>query len=66
VTRLAALLVLTAAFAPAAVMGAMPFVVPVVAVVVGVALVAATLAPEPALEPARTEPAPVTPSEPPR
>jgi hypothetical protein len=65
VTRLAALLVLTAAFAPAAVMGAMPFVVPVVAVLVGVALMVAHL-PEPATEPVRTEPAPVSPSVPSR
>jgi hypothetical protein len=64
VTRLAALLVLTAAFAPAAVMGAMPFVVPVVAVLLTVGLVVATHAPGPAAE-ARTEAVPVSSTAPP-
>jgi hypothetical protein len=38
VSRIAALLVLTAAFAPAAVMGALPVVAPVLIVVCGVAM----------------------------
>ncbi|HEX6936395.1 MAG TPA: hypothetical protein VF227_07735 [Actinomycetes bacterium] len=54
-SRLVALLVLTAAFAPAAVMGAMPVVAPVVIVLVGLALAVAAFdvdAPEPVVEPA--------------
>ena len=48
VTRLAALLVLTAAFAPAAVMGALPVVAPVLIVLCGIAMaVTAFLAPAP-------------------
>jgi hypothetical protein len=66
VTRLAALLVLTAAFAPAAVLGAMPLVAPVVVVVLGVALLATTVFPGRAVEPVRAEPGPVTPAAPPR
>jgi hypothetical protein len=38
VTRLATLMLLTATFAPAAVMGALPIVLPVVVVVVGLAV----------------------------
>ena len=37
-SRLAALLVLTAAFAPAAILGALPVVAPVVVVLLGLAL----------------------------
>lgn len=54
-SRLVALLVLTAAFAPAAVMGAMPVVAPVVIVLVGLALAVAAFdadAAEPVVEPA--------------
>lgn len=48
VSRLAALLLLTAAFAPAAVLGAMPVVAPVVIVCVGLALAVAAFVPAPA------------------
>lgn len=59
-SRLAALLLLTAAFAPAAVLGAMPVVAPVVIVCVGLAMAVAAFdqapaAPEPVLA---TPPAP--------
>ena len=49
-SRIAALLVLTAAFAPAAVMGALPVVAPVLIVVCGVAMAVAAFVqvPEPA------------------
>jgi hypothetical protein len=47
VTRLLALLVLTAAFVPAAVLGAMPVVAPVVAGVLGLALAVSGPAPRP-------------------
>ena len=53
-SRLAALLVLTAAFVPAAVMGALPVVAPVIIVLVGVAVAVAAFdgpVPEP-VEPA--------------
>lgn len=53
VSRFAALLVLTAAFAPAAVMGALPVVAPVLFVVCGVAMAVAAFAEAP-------EPTPVT------
>lgn len=53
-SRLAALLLLTAAFAPAAVLGAMPVVAPVVIVCVGLAMaVAAFDQAPPAAEPVR-------------
>ena len=50
VSRIAALLVLTAAFAPAAVMGALPVVAPVLIVVCGLAMAVTAFlqAPEPA------------------
>lgn len=61
-SRLAALLLLTAAFAPAAVLGAMPVVAPVVIVCVGLALAVAAFDPAPAAtEPVRGEP-PISPS----
>jgi hypothetical protein len=49
VSRIAALLVLTAAFAPAAVMGALPVVAPVLIVLCGVAMAVSAFlqAPEP-------------------
>jgi hypothetical protein len=49
VSRIAALLVLTAAFAPAAVMGALPVVAPVLIVLCGVAMAVTAFlqAPEP-------------------
>jgi hypothetical protein len=64
VSRLAALLLLTAAFAPAAVLGAMPVVAPVVIVCVGLAMaVAAFDQAPPAVDPVRaTSPAPPAPS----
>ena len=55
-SRLAALLVLTAAFAPAAVMGALPVVAPVLIVLSGVAL-AVTALERPAPEPVLVDPA---------
>lgn len=54
-SRLTALLILTAAFAPAAVMGALPVVAPVVIVLMGLAL--AVTAFDPAPVPVPTEPA---------
>ena len=45
VSRLAALLVLTAAFVPAAVLGALPVVAPVVVVLLGLALAWAAFEP---------------------
>jgi len=50
VSRITALLVLTAAFAPAAVMGALPVVAPVLIVVCGLAMAVTAFlqAPEPA------------------
>lgn len=61
-SRLAALLILTTAFAPAAVMGAMPVVAPVVIICVGLALAVSAFEPVPAREPVVAEPptAPVT------
>ena len=47
VSRLAALLVLTAAFAPAAVLGALPVVAPVVVVLLGVVLAMTAFEPAP-------------------
>jgi hypothetical protein len=44
VTRLTALLLLTAAFAPAAVMGALPIVLPIVIVIVGLGVAVSYLA----------------------
>ena len=55
VSRLAALLVLTAAFAPAAVMGALPVVAPVLIVVCGVAMAVTAFLQEPS--PVSVEPA---------
>ena len=59
-SRLAALLVLTAAFAPAAVMGALPVVAPVLIVLSGLALAVTAFeseAPEPVLaDPAGEQP----------
>ena len=56
-TRLAALLVLTAAFAPAAVMGALPVVAPVLIVLCGIAMaVTAFLTPAPEPVPVEKEP----------
>lgn len=46
-SRLTALLVLTAAFAPAAVMGALPVVAPVVVVLLGLALAVTAFEPGP-------------------
>lgn len=48
VNRLAALLLLTAAFAPAAVLGALPVVAPVVVVLLGLAMAVAAFEPTPA------------------
>ena len=45
--RLTALLLLTAAFAPAAVIGALPVVAPVVVVLLGVAMAVAAFEPVP-------------------
>ena len=47
VTRLTALVLLTAAFAPAAVIGALPVVVPVVVVLTGLGLAVAAFEPVP-------------------
>lgn len=56
-SRLAALLLMTAAFAPAAVLGAMPVVAPVVIVCVGLALAVAAFDPGPAAtEPVALDP----------
>ena len=60
-SRLAALLVLTAAFAPAAVMGALPVVAPVLIVLSGLALAVTAFepeSPEPVLVDPASEPAP--------
>ncbi|HEX7188844.1 MAG TPA: hypothetical protein VF423_11525 [Actinomycetes bacterium] len=60
-SRLAALLVLTAAFAPAAVMGALPVVAPVLIVLSGLALAVTAFereTPEPVLVDPASEPAP--------
>lgn len=54
-SRLVALLVLTAAFAPAAVMGALPVVAPVLIVLAGVATAVMAFDSGPAPEPARVE-----------
>lgn len=59
-SRLTALVVLTAAFAPAAVMGALPVVAPVLIVLVGVAMAISAFddpMPEPALVEVASEPA---------
>lgn len=65
VSRLTALLVLTAAFAPAAIMGALPVVVPVVVVLVGLTLAVTAFEPAPVPAPAEVtvseSPAPATP-----
>ena len=54
-SRLVALLVLTAAFAPAAVMGALPVVAPVLIVLAGVAMAVMAFDSGPAPEPVRVE-----------
>ena len=54
-SRLVALLVLTAAFAPAAVMGALPVVAPVLIVLAGVAMAIMAFDSGPTPEPARAE-----------
>lgn len=54
-SRLVALLVLTAAFAPAAVMGALPVVAPVLIVLAGVAMAVTAFDSGPTPEPARVE-----------
>jgi len=56
VSRLAALLVLTGAFAPAAVMGAMPVVAPVVIVCLSLVLAVSAFEPPRAVEARATEP----------
>jgi hypothetical protein len=55
VSRIAALLVLTAAFAPAAVMGALPVVAPVLIVVCGVAMAVAAFLHAPETTPVTVE-----------
>jgi hypothetical protein len=55
VSRLVALLVLTAAFAPAAVMGALPVVAPVLIVLAGVAMAVMAFDSGPTPEPVRVE-----------
>lgn len=60
VRRLTALLILTAAFAPAAVLGALPVVAPVMIVLMGLAV--AVTAFDPAPVPVATEPAVTDPS----
>ena len=54
-SRLVALLVLTAAFAPAAVMGALPVVAPVLIVLAGVAMAVMAFDSGPTPEPVRVE-----------
>ena len=54
-SRLVALLVLTAAFAPAAVMGALPVVAPVLIVLTGVAMAVMAFDSGPTPKPARIE-----------
>lgn len=54
-SRLVALLVLTAAFAPAAVMGALPVVAPVLIVLAGVAMAVMAFDAGPTPEPVRVE-----------
>ena len=56
-SRIAALLVLTAAFAPAAVMGALPVVAPVLIVVCGVAMAVTAFLQAPEATPVTVEPA---------
>jgi hypothetical protein len=55
VSRLVALLVLTAAFAPAAVMGALPVVAPVLIVLAGVAMAVMAFDSGPTPEPVPVE-----------
>ena len=54
-SRIVALLVLTAAFAPAAVMGALPVVAPVLIVLAGVAMAVMAFDSGPTPEPVRVE-----------